>query len=81
MTEKCQKSVLLYLLMLSVALIYEAESIFLSCQNDVLLSIMSSKASGVYETAAKEALQGLQIWIGNHDAMTCGSRRWLLNFW
>ena len=44
------------------------DPIFLSLLNDILLSIASSKAPGVYEAAVKEALPRLTTAIGNYNA-------------
>jgi importin-9 len=40
----------------------------LSILNDVLFSIVSAKASGVYEAAVKEALSKLMASIGSYNA-------------
>jgi hypothetical protein len=61
MVEKYHNSVLLYLFTPSIALIREADSIFLSHRNGVLLFIMSSKSTGTYETAVEEAVQDLLV--------------------
>ena len=67
LAEEYQGSVLPYF-NLSIALIHYADPIFLSLLNDILLSIVSSKTSGVYETAIKEALPRLTTSIGNYNA-------------
>jgi hypothetical protein len=49
-------------------LMHHADPIFLSLLNDILLSVVDAKASGVYEAAVKEALPRLTTSIGNYNA-------------
>jgi hypothetical protein len=44
------------------------DPIFLSLLNDIVLSIVSSKSSGVYEATVKQALPRLTASIGNYNA-------------
>jgi hypothetical protein len=50
-----------------IALTHVTDPIFLSLLNDILLSIVSSKASGVYEATVKQALPRLTASIGNSN--------------
>lgn len=52
---------------LSIALIHVADPIFLSLLNDVLESIVSSEASGVYEATVKQTLPRLTASIANSN--------------
>jgi len=57
-----------YVCLAASALIHITDPIFLSLLNDVLLSIVSSKAPGVYETAVKQALPRLTAAIASSNA-------------
>jgi hypothetical protein len=49
-------------------LMHMEDPIFMSLLNDILLSIASSKTSGVYEATVKQALPRLTASIGNYNA-------------